>query len=175
MLNPPQLAVIKDRDPYLYETLTQIVDEVNGIASQTGSSANQLAAPPNIAALNVVAMNGQFTIAITDPAGQAQPNLGLHYFLEYDTNPAFPNPTVEDIGPSRGKSLQLGNLTLYWRAYSGFRNSLLSKKVNFGGKSPTAVVGGGAAVPPPAGAGSGAAGGGGGFGGGGETRSRQTR
>ena len=30
MLNPAQLADIKDRDPYLYETLTQIVAAVNG-------------------------------------------------------------------------------------------------------------------------------------------------
>jgi hypothetical protein len=114
----------------------------------------------------VTAQNGQFNITLSDPDGMAAPNLGIHRFLEWDTNPAFTNPTVEDIGPAYGESLQLGNVTAYWRAYSQYRNSAVSQKVIFGGTTPIAVVGGGAAVPAPPGGGSGGAGGGGGFGGG---------
>ena len=152
-------------DPRLAETFRELLQEVNLIGTQTGASGTRLPAPPNIRAISVTAQNGQFTITLTDPDGQAGQSLGIHYFLEWDTNPAFTNPTVEDVGPARGESLQLGNLTLYWRAYSQYRNSPISKKIVYGGTSPIAVAGGGNAVPPPLGGGSGGAGGGGGFGG----------
>jgi hypothetical protein len=166
VLTLKHLGMIERSDPFMGETLRALQDAHNGIATQTGVSHTPLPAPPNIRAIAVSAQNGQFTISITDPDGQAQSNLGLHYFLGYDTNPAFPNPTIEDIGPARGKSLQLGNLTLYWFAESSFRISPLSARVVYGGANPIAVVGGGSAVGPPPGGGSGAGGGGGGFGGG---------
>jgi hypothetical protein len=159
-----QLAPLQSRDPYLYESLVKIVQEMGTIANQTGTSGTALPAPPNIASIAVTAANGYFSVTINDPAGQAQNNLGLHYFIEYDTNPAFPNPTTIDNGPSRGAYLSLGNLTLYFRAYSQFRNSAISGKINFGGTTPTPVTGGGSAGPPPPGGGSGSGGGGGGFG-----------
>ena len=151
---------------YLAETLRALMNAHNTMTKKTGVSDTPLPAPPNIRAIAVTAQNGQFNITITDPDGQAQASLGLHYFLEWDTTPAFANPTVEDIGPARGESLQLGNQTLYWRAYSQFRHSPISQKIAYGGANPIAVVGGGAATPPPPGGGSGGSGGGGGFGGG---------
>ena len=36
MLNIPQLAQIKGRDPYLYESLKQVVGAVNSIGRATG-------------------------------------------------------------------------------------------------------------------------------------------
>lgn len=170
MLVLPHLGRIKDKDPYLGETVESLMREINLIATQTGTSGRSLPAPPNIRTIAVSAQNGQFSITLTDPDGQAAQSLGIHYFLEWDTNPAFPNPTVEDMGPARGESLQLGNLTLYWRAYSQYRNSPISQKIVYGGSSPIAVVGGGAAVPAPPGGGSGGGGGGGGFGGGNRQR-----
>src|SRR6266404_4020921 len=144
MLVLPHLGRIEGNDPYVAETFRQLLNAANLIAKQTGTSGQPLPAPPNIRAIAVSAQNGQFTITLTDPDGQAGVSLGIHYFLEWDTNPAFPNPTVEDMGPARGESLQLGNLTLYWRAYSQYRNSPISKKIVYGGSSPIAVVGGGA-------------------------------
>ncbi len=37
-----QLAPIQSKDPYLYESLVQIVNEINGIATQTGSSTTRI-------------------------------------------------------------------------------------------------------------------------------------
>lgn len=166
MLVLPHLGRIEGKDPYVAETFRQLLAEINLIAKQTGTSGQLLPAPPNIRGIAVSAQNGQFSITLTDPDGQAAASLGIHYFLEWATDTAFSNPTVEDIGPARGESLQLGNLTLYWRAYSQFRNSPASAKIVYGGTtSPIAVVGGGAAVPTPPGGSSGGAGGGGGFGG----------
>jgi hypothetical protein len=159
-----QLAPLQSSHPYLYEALVQIVQEINNIGTQTGSSGTPLPAPPQIAVVEVKAGGGDVTVEIKDPAGQAQPNLGLHYFIEYDTNPAFPNPTVVDNGPSRGAFLHLPGLTLYFRVTSAFRNSPNSPFVVWGGTTPTAVATGGAATVAPPGGGSGSAGGGGGFG-----------
>jgi hypothetical protein len=172
-LTLPHLGDIEARDWKLGETLRAIMNAHNTVIEKTGVSDTPLPAPPNIRSIAVTAQNGQFNIVITDPDGQAQQSLGLHYFLEWATDPSFPptTTTVEDIGPARGESLQLGNVTLYWRAYSQFRHSAISKKIVFG--APTAVVGGGNAVPPPPGGGSGGSGGGGGFGGGSRFQQRQ--
>ncbi|GAC1632854.1 MAG: hypothetical protein NVS9B14_06690 [Candidatus Acidiferrum sp.] len=160
-----QLAPIRSRDPYLYEALLKIVQEINNIGTRTGSSGTPLSAPPRIASVTVNAGGGDVSLTINDPAGQAQPNLGLHYFIEYDTNPAFPNPTVLDNGPSRGAFLHLPGLTLYFRVTSAFRNSANSPYVTWGGTTPAAVATGGTSTVNPPGGGSGSGGGGGGFGG----------
>ena len=168
MLTLPHLLYIKRKDPRLAESLESIVNSLNGIHVQGGNA--NIAPPPKIALLAVTASNGFFSVVITDPAGQAESNLGLHYFVEWSTDKNFvnPGPTVEDIGPSRGEYLYIGNLTTYWRVTSQFRNSSVrSPYVYFGGaQNPTAVTGGGTVgggTPP--GGGSGSGGGGGGFGG----------
>jgi hypothetical protein len=52
------------------------------------------------------------------------------------------------MGASRNLYTQLGNQTLYWRAYSQYIGSMPSAPVSFG-SPPTAVVGGGTAGPAP--------------------------
>lgn len=168
-----QLAPIQSENPYLYETLVQIVQEVNGIGTQTGSSNAPLPAPPNIASVTASGGNGDLTVLITDPAGQAQPNLGLHYFVQFDMNPAFPNPTQIDMSSSRGQPVRVGTgvTNVYVRVFSQFRNSARSPFVYFGTQqNPTAVNVSGATSPPPPGGSGGSGGGGGGFGGGGRGR-----
>ena len=44
MLNIAQLAPIKDRDPYLYESLTKIVSAVNALGNKAGLDAQAPAA-----------------------------------------------------------------------------------------------------------------------------------
>lgn len=168
MLMLPELEYVRAKDPRLGDALQKIVEEINRVHTQPGSA--NIPAPPTIGLLTVTASNGFFSVSINDPAGQTQANLGLHYFLEWSTDPNFANPapTVEDIGAARGEYLYIGNLTTYWRAYSQFRNSSVrSPFVYFGSaQNPTAVVGGGVAGGTPPGGGSGSGGGGGGFGGG---------
>src|SRR6266446_3398732 len=108
MLTVAQLAPLKDRDPYLYETLVKIVSSVNATSQRAG----------------------------------------VFYFAESDTTPAFAAPRVYFMGASRNMYVQLGNQTLYWRAYSQYIGSLPSAPVSFG-SPPTAVAGGGATGPAP--------------------------
>jgi len=136
----------EERDPYLYETLTKIVSAVNAASANSGvDPANPSPAPPPIAGVAVQAGNGWFDLAITDPA-VTRP--GLFYFAESDVTPAFSAPRVYFLGASRNLYVQLGNQTLYWRAYSQYVGSLASAAVTFG-TPPTAVVGGGASGPAP--------------------------
>jgi hypothetical protein len=146
MLTVAQLAPIKNRDPYLYETLTKIVAAVNATGLRAGVDPSKpLPAPAPIAAFNVQAANGWFDLAIGDPS-DAQP--GLFYFAESDSTPAFAAPRVYFMGASRNLYLQLGNQQLFWRAYSQHLGSNPSAPVTFG-NPPIAVTGGGASGPPP--------------------------
>jgi hypothetical protein len=146
MLTVAQLAPLKDRDPYLYETLVKIVAAVNATGQRAGVDPSTPApAPPPIASVAVQAANGWYDIAINDPSN-ARP--GLFYFAESDTTPAFRAPRVYFLGASRNIYVQLGNQTLYWRAYSQYIGSLPSVPVTYG-TPPTAVVGGGASGPTP--------------------------
>jgi len=146
MLTVAQLAPIKDRDPYLYETLVKMVSAINATSANSGvDPANPSPAPPPIAGISVQAANGWFDLAITDPA-VTRP--GLFYFAESDLTPAFSAPRVYFLGASRNLYVQLGNQTLYWRAYSQYVGSLASAPVAFGAP-PTAVLGGGASGPSP--------------------------
>src|SRR5580704_10901583 len=146
MLTVSQLAPMKDRDPYLYETLVKIVSAVNATSANVGvDPANPSPAPPPIAALKVQAANGWFDLAITDPA-VTRP--GLFYFAESDVTPAFSAPRVYFLGATRNLYVQLGNQTLYWRGFSQYIGSMPSSPLTFG-SPPTAVVGGGAAGPAP--------------------------
>lgn len=146
MLTVSQLAPIKDRDPYLYETLTKIVASVNATSQRAGvDPATPAPAPAPVASINVQASNGWFDISITDPS-DSRP--GLFYFAESDVTPAFSSPRVYFMGASRNLYLQLGNQTLYWRAFSQYIGSLPSSPITFG-SPPTAVTGGGSSGPAP--------------------------
>jgi hypothetical protein len=146
VLTVAQLAPIKDRDPYLYETLVKIVGAVNATSKNAGvDPATPSPAPAPIASLKVQAANGWFDLVIADPA-ESRP--GLSYFTESDVTPAFSSPRVHFLGASRNLYVQLGNQTLYWRAYSQYVGSLPSVPVSYG-TPPVAVVGGGVAGPTP--------------------------
>jgi len=146
MLTVAQLAPIKDRDPYLYETLTKIVTSLNATSQRAGVDPSTPApAPTPVASITVQASSGWFDISIADPS-DARP--GLFYFAESDTTAAFGSPRVYFMGASRNLYVQLGNQTLYWRAYSQYIGSLPSAPTTFG-SPPTAVSGGGATGPTP--------------------------
>ena len=66
------------------------------------------------------ASNAWFDISITDPSVA---RAGLFYFAESDITPAFSTPLVYFMGPLRNLCVQLGNQTLYWRAYSQYIGS----------------------------------------------------
>lgn len=165
----PNLGWIETNfDPRLAETIRQLSQHLDTIATQAGVSGTVTKAPPAIRSIAVTAHNGYHAIALSDPEGAAAPSLGIHYFADWDTSPAFSTPQTIHLGPSRNAYVNLGSQTVYWRAYSQYRNSPRSAMIVHGGSSPTPVAGGGTiAGPTPAPSqGSGGAGGGGGFGGG---------
>jgi hypothetical protein len=146
MLTVAQLAPLKDRDPCLYETLTKVVAAVNATSQRAGvDPSTPSPAPSPIASLAVQAANGWFDISISDPS-DSRP--GLFYFAESDVTPAFSSPRVYFMGASRNFYGQLGNQTLYWRAYSQYVGSLPSSPVTFGSPA-MAVAGGGSSGPTP--------------------------
>src|SRR3989440_6300460 len=146
MLTVAQLAPLKDRDPYLYETLVKIVSALNATSQRAGvDPSTPTPAPSSIASLTVHASNGWFDLAITDPANSRP---GLFYFAESDVTPGFNSPRVHFMGSSRNLYVQLGNQTLYWRAYSQYIGSLPSAPITFGAP-PAALAGGGASGPAP--------------------------
>ena len=142
-----QLAPMKDRDPYLYETLIKLVQEINVTQKQTGvAGSSALAAPPAPGAITVVAANGFFDVAVTDKSSVQR---GIQYFAEFDTSPNFQNAHTLPMGPSRNAHVALGNLTTYWRAYSMYVGSETRSDYAYFGSAanPTGVAGGGAAGP----------------------------
>jgi len=146
MLTVAQLAPLKDRDPYLYETLVKIVASVNATSQRAGvDPSTPEPAPSPIASITVQAANGWFDISVADPS-DARP--GLFYFAESDVTPAFSTPRVYFMGASRNLYVQLGNQTLFWRAYSQYIGSQPSAPITFG-SPPVAVVGGGSSGPAP--------------------------
>lgn len=162
-----QLAEIERKDPRLGETLRSVVNEINLIAQKAGASGTNTAPPPTIAGITVQPNAGNHEIVINDPVGQSQPSLGIHYFADWDTNPAFNNPHTIVMGPSRNAFVNLGSHTVYWRGYSQLRNSPRSDFMVHGGSTPIAVnAAGSPATTPLPSQGSGGSGGGGGFGGG---------
>ncbi len=146
MLTVAQLAPVKDRDPYLYETLVKIVGAVNAASQNAGvDPATPGQAPAPIASLNVQAADGWFDLVIVDPSASRP---GLFYFAESDVNPGFTSPRVYFLGSSRNLYVQLGNQTLFWRAYSQYVGSSPSTPVTFG-TPPSVVNGGGISGPTP--------------------------
>lgn len=144
MLNLPQLKHVETSDPRLADSLRRIVDAVNTLGVGTGvDPAGATESPTPIASLNVIAANGIFDIALTDNSPITR---GINYFVESDVTPGFIQPHVYSLGPSRNLRVALGNLTLYWRAYSQYLGSAPSTPVAFGAP-PSAVVGGGSAGP----------------------------
>ena len=144
MLKIGQIAQIKSESPYIYEALTQIVNGVNSVGLATGVDPSGLiSAPAPIGSLSVVAADGIFDLAITD---NSPVHRGIFYFAESDTSSSFTAPRVHFLGCSRNLRLALGNVTLYWRAYSQYLGSLPSPPVTFG-SPPSAVTGGGSSGP----------------------------
>jgi hypothetical protein len=135
-ISVPNLPYIKTFNRRIYEAIK---------ALQSAAPPTSIPAPPAVSGINVTAANGYFTITLTDN-GPVQ--RGVNYFVEYATDPNFAQPVVLDLGASRTEVRNLGNQTLYWRAYSQYPNSDPNAPVVFGGSTPTGVAGGGAAAPP---------------------------
>lgn len=133
---------------HMADLVRQIQASFSAIEQQTNSNISaEPSAPPNPQALDVTALNGHFTFAITDQSqGLAR---GVQYHIEHADNPGFVNAQPIHLGPFRNGHVYLGDDTRYFRAYSSYPGSPNSNHVYFGGQaSPKAVRGGGSVGAP---------------------------
>lgn len=149
------LTQIRGQNPILGLALEQLQDSVNHLGVVTGNDSTGLIedAPTPPQALQVSAGGGILHATVTDTSARSRP---LNYFLEVDTDPAFPQPHMFATGAGREALLSLPNkdssgnqLNYYARAYSMLPGSArASDAVVFGGAAnPTAIqVGGGVSL-----------------------------
>lgn len=134
-------------DPAIKRALDDIVSQVSAAFKQVNiTPQGTTPAPPAISGLSVTSADGIFDAQIQDNSPVKR---GIEYFLEYSLTANFSQPVVISLGPARNWRRNLGNQTLFWRAYSQYPTSDPSPVVYFGSAiAPTAVVGGGAAAGP---------------------------
>ena len=130
--------------------MRKVVKAINQTATVLGVDSSSHASPPDPPrAIDVKANNGTVHVTLTD---HSQRGRALNYFVEHDTDPAFPNPHVLHLVASRGAFIPLpakddnGNpQNWYFRGYSMYPGSQKrSDHVVLGGfATPTPVAVGG--------------------------------
>jgi len=135
--------------PYVAIVLERIQGAVNGLANNLAADPTQLKeAPPPVQALTIKANNGDVHAVITDNSAVQK---GVHYFVEYSSEPNFLQPHVIHLGTSRSAAPfrlpamdDSGNAqSFYFRAYSQYPGGHPGKPIYFGGTAPSAVNPGG--------------------------------
>lgn len=135
---------------YLDDLAGKIQEGINNLGQNLGADPTGMVATPATIQQLTVKTNGTGLVhAVITDNNQIQKN--LHYFVEYDTNPAFTQPHVVHLGASRTMNpLNLpanddnGNpQKFYFRAYSQYQGSHPGVPIHFGGPVPTAVAPGG--------------------------------
>jgi hypothetical protein len=125
--------------PRMALMMRQVKNAVNQVANVLGVDSTAFQSPPAPPqAMNVKAANGLVHVTITDGSRRGR---ALNYFIEHDTNPAFPNPHVVPLGVTRGAFLNLpakddnGDAqSWYFRSYSMYPGSTKpSPHLVFGG------------------------------------------
>lgn len=144
------LRQIPNIGEYLGEALRKLQEGTNNMGQNAAiDPAGTIPPPPPVQEL-IVKTNGNGLVhAVINDNNAIQKN--LHYFVEYDTNPAFPQPHVAHLGASRSMNpITLpanddhGNpQSFYFRAYSQYPAGHPGDVVHFGGTTPTAVNPGG--------------------------------
>ena len=135
---------------YLVDALDRITKGVNLLGTNVGVDPTGVSPPPPTIQSLSVKTNGTGLVhaVISDNNAIAK---NLHYFVEYDTNPAFTQPHVAHLGASRSMAPIVlpanddnGNQqSFYFRAYSQYQGSKPGPVVHFGGTTPKAVNPGG--------------------------------
>jgi hypothetical protein len=134
---------------FMVQALLKLQDGMNnGFQNIAINPTGKIPPPAPLQAVNVKASGGLVHVTLVD---NSQMQKGKQYFVEYDTDPNFSQPHVEDLGASRGRILNIPGMTdegtpqnFYFRGYSQYHGSKAGEKVNFGSKyNPTPVQSGG--------------------------------
>lgn len=132
-----ELASIQRQFPKIYEALIKVQNVVNqGHAVAGVNPAGTANTPINNGMLTVNQDSGIYDAVIADPAADR----GEHYFLQWDTDPAFRTARTIYLGPTRSWRGALGSVgPTYWRHQKQLLGSNISEPVNFGGTKPAVV------------------------------------
>ena len=147
------LAHLPEFGSKLVEALKDYGKQISNIAQQVNAnpSASQQAPPPQINSLTVSAGGGVAHAQIQDNNAIYR---GIHYHVQYATDPGFSSPVTVHLGPSRDARIPVGSQPLYWRAFSDYPTSEHSQPVYHNNNLPIAAAG--TSQPPiPSGQGSG--------------------
>ena len=137
-----EISILRKQDngQWLHSALQRIEDAVNALAKNGALAAKGiLPAPPPINEL-AVKTNGTGLVhaVITDNSAIQK---GIHYFVEYDTDPNFTRPHVAHLGASRTMNPIMlpamdddGNpQSFHFRAYSQYPGGSPGHKIHAGG------------------------------------------
>ena len=150
MLDTAGLGYLAIDDPVLYDWLNTLASSFNQLQQQVGvdmapspqtSATQAVAAPAAPVSLAVTAARGVFNVTVGASRGAAP---SVQYFLEAASDPSFPSSTVVyPLGSTQSLSVNLGNVTCYFRARAKYPSSNYSSYSYFGSAAnPTAVAGG---------------------------------
>ena len=144
MLTLPHLGKIETKSWEIAESLRAMMNAINNHARIVGvDPTGTYPAPTALSSIAVTSVAGGFDVALTD----ANPQRGVHYFVEFDTMPNFPAPRTVPLLSTRNVYLPLVTGTYYFRAYAQFIGSNPSAYTVFGGATPQSVAGGAAGTP----------------------------
>ena len=125
---------------YIFDAFRNVQKQLGNLSTQVNGSltAPQNSAPPQINAISVKASGGVAHVQITDN----NENLyrGVHYHVQYSTDPGFSAPITHFMGPARDARISVGTQPLYYRAYSDYPTSPASVPQYHGGAQPIAVA-----------------------------------
>ncbi len=144
-LEMDRLKAIPEIGPLLANALQRIESGVNQLGQNTGSDTQSVPPPPRIQRLNIKTDGFGTVHATVDDNNPIQ--RGIHYFIEYANEPAFKQPHVMFLGPTRSSPLFTIPSTddngapqsWHFRAYSQYIGGNPSQPVNFGGDAATPV------------------------------------
>jgi hypothetical protein len=134
----PEIEAVRDQDPLLYTALQKIVAGISKVAksvavnpSPAGAAQTSVPAPEPPLALVVTATAGVFQVLITPNPDNAAT---VQYYV--DTSPVADFSSgmkTYPLGSSTTASLNLGDVALYFRAYTKYPDSDYSDHFVFGG------------------------------------------
>jgi hypothetical protein len=139
-------AVQELKDPVLRSAVLSIQDAINNLGTHLAADpVGETSTPPPLQAVNVKTAGEMVHVTFTH---NVPINKNIHYFLEYDNDPSFPNPHVTHNGTSRSippftlptKNDSSVTQNWYFRGYPQMPGSAPALPVNFGGEVPTPVT-----------------------------------
>jgi len=133
-------------DPAARQMMQSVQDAINNLGTNLAADPVGVGESPTpLQSVNVKTTGEMVHVTLTH---NVPVNKGVHYFLEYDNDPSFPQPHVIHNGTSRSippfslpaKDDVSSPQNWYFRGYPQYPGSRAASPVNFGGITPTPVT-----------------------------------